>query len=90
MNQKAKADELILCYFEKVEEKLRDPDITLVDIVTVVEKLVNIELTLRGQPIARKEIILKLVGAEGEEVSGEYRVVIEETLAKLIGLREPE
>ena len=88
MSEKIRADELISRCFEEVEKKLDDPGLTLVDLARRIEKLVNIELTLRGQPIARKEIILKLMGPEGEEVSGEYRVVIEETLAKLIGLRE--
>lgn len=85
MSQKARVEKLAWRYLDALEEKLADPEITIADIATAIEKLVKVVLLLSGQPIARKEVILKLMGPGGEEVSREYRLVVEETLEKLIG-----
>jgi len=45
----AKADELISRCFEEVGRKLEDSDLTVVDLATMIEKLVTIQLMLSGQ-----------------------------------------
>lgn len=85
MDQKAKADELISRYLEEMERKLDDPELSLADIANAIRQLVSVYLILHGQPTDRKEIILKLMGGDGKDVSRQYRLVVEETLANLIG-----
>lgn len=86
MKDKAKAvAELAVRCLQEAERKLGDPETSLADLVTMYEKLVRVFLILHDQPVARKEIIVKLMDPQGEEVSQEYRLVVEEALAKLIG-----
>lgn len=49
MKDPAKANELISRCFREVGRKLEDSDLTVVDLATMIEGLVTIELMLRGQ-----------------------------------------
>lgn len=87
MNQKAEAQELASRYLQALRAKLSDPEITLLDLASAFEKLFTVYLILEGKPVDRKELIIKVQGAQGE-VSEEYRVAIKQILQELVDLSE--